>query len=141
MEKGKKQKGMFMKLFEKLIWSFDNSSSGFSARKLSAFAAIGIAAYVTIYNCVVLASKIDESTMYIIGIWLVFALLCLGIVTAEQILRFKEGLNTEKNVEDDHGVVAPDAPVDGVAPDATAEQIAKAQAMGEVKPEEDSPNI
>lgn len=105
MEKSKKvekiKKGMFMRIIEKITWSFDNSSSGFSARKLSAFWSVMVATLVTLYVTIYdkTASMIP---VYFAGIWLLYSLLCLGIVTAEQVLRFKEGFSNNKNDEDDH---------------------------------------
>jgi hypothetical protein len=93
MEK-KKNKWYLTKIFEKLIWSFDNSASGFSARKLSAWAAVSVSLYITVHYVA------PENLINVLGIWLIFALLCLGIVTAEQIIRFKDG-NTPAADDDD----------------------------------------
>ena len=69
-------------IIQKLIDSFDNKPNGFSARKLSAFIAIIIALYITI-------NYIDNTTLInALMVCLTFALLCLGIITAEQILKF-----------------------------------------------------
>lgn len=135
------KKGMIKKIIEKIIWSFDNTSSGFSSRKLSAFFANMIAAAVTVYNCIYNNGTIPDAVMYIVGIWLVYSLLCLGIITAEQVLRFKEGFSAEKNPEDDHGQTEETKPEDDETARAQAEmlkaQAEVAQAVGnEVKPEE-----
>ena len=81
------------KLFNNLIKSFTTDSDGFSARKLSAFVGVMTAIYVT-------AKEIpQEAQINALYAWLCFALVCLGIVTVEQIIRFKNGpeSNTDKN--------------------------------------------
>lgn len=79
------------KLFDNLIKSFTTDSEGFSARKLSAFVAVAIAIYVT-------AKEIpQDAQIHALYAWLCFALICLGIVTVEQIIRFKNGSN---NIEE-----------------------------------------
>lgn len=78
-----------MEAWKKFISSFDNTSNGFSGRKLSAFAGVCMALYITIIN--VDSSNVIEA----ITVWLAFSLLCLGIVTVEQIIRFKEGIDRE----------------------------------------------
>lgn len=81
------------KILNNLILSFSNEDGGFSARKLSAFAAIVIA--------YLLSLKYSDNTNIVeINLsWLAFALLCLGIVTIEQIIKFKNGKEEEKNEE------------------------------------------
>jgi len=75
------------KLFDNLIKSFTTDSEGFSARKLSSFAAVITAIYVT-------AKEIpQDAQIHALYAWLCFALICLGIVTIEQIIRFKNGSN------------------------------------------------
>jgi hypothetical protein len=82
------------KFFHKLLGSFDtNSPDSLSARKLSAFVGVMTAIYVT-------AKEIpQEAQINALYAWLCFALVCLGIVTVEQIIRFKNGpeSNTEEN--------------------------------------------
>jgi hypothetical protein len=79
------------KLMRKIIASFDNSTDGFSARKLSAFAGVIVSVIATFRF--VDAATIVEALM----VWLVFALLCLGIITAEQLLKFySRGKATEE---------------------------------------------
>lgn len=83
-----------VKLFNNWIQSFDNNpNTGFSARKLSAFLAVMIAFYVTIHYCS------TEILVDVIYAWLVFALLCLGIITIEQIIRLKNGNTTTTTIE------------------------------------------
>jgi len=77
-------------LFKKLIASFDNHSKGFSSRKLSAFIGVLVAIYIT-------QKHVESSNLEVILVtWLGFSLLCLGIVTAEQIITFKNGKKDEQ---------------------------------------------
>ncbi len=71
-------------MFKKLFASFDNTTLGYSARKLTAFASLCIAAGVTY----VLP---DDAKLHALYAWLLLVLLCLGIVTIEQIIRLKAG--------------------------------------------------
>lgn len=81
-------------IFQKLIHSFDNEPQGFSARKLSAFIAVVMAIYATVHY-------VDGTTVInALMVWLTFALLCLGIITAEQVLRFKGQSEPEKQKEE-----------------------------------------
>lgn len=72
-------------MFDKLLKSFDNSKDGWSGRKLSAFAGVFVSAFITF--------KYIEPQYLIeaIMVWLCFSLLCLGIVTIEQIVKLKNG--------------------------------------------------
>ena len=81
------------KFWEKLLGSFDTTSSGsLSARKLSAFAAVMTAIYVT-------AKEIPTSDQInALYAWLFFAAVCLGIVTAEQIIKLKNGSNSQQEI-------------------------------------------
>jgi hypothetical protein len=72
------------KIFKDLVASFTTDTLGFSARKLSAFAGVIVAIVVTF-------KLPKEAYLHAIYAWQTFALLCLGIVTVEQIIRFKEG--------------------------------------------------
>ena len=76
----------------KLVNSFDTKNDGFSGRKLSAF--VGIIA------CVVLSYKYTSSDNLegVLTIWLVFVAVCLGLVTAEQIMNLKNG-NQQPNAD------------------------------------------
>lgn len=78
-----------MSLFQKLIASFDNTTEGFAARKLSAFAAVVAAIYFSYQNCT------PENVVELVVTWLVFALLCLGLVTVQNIIDFKNGKSVE----------------------------------------------
>lgn len=72
-----------MKTFiTKLFASLDNHSLGYSGRKLTAVASTIIAVYVT-YTLPL------DVRLHALYAWQTLALLCLGIVTAEQIIKFK----------------------------------------------------
>jgi hypothetical protein len=72
------------KVLKDLIASFTTDTLGFSARKLSAFAGVVVAIAVT-YKLP------KDAYLHAIYAWQTFALLCLGIVTIEQIIRLKNG--------------------------------------------------
>jgi hypothetical protein len=72
-----------------LINSFTNDKEGFSARKLSAFAGVSIAGYLSKEH----SSEINVGMLVIY--WLLFALLCLSIITFEQIIKLKNGKDAE----------------------------------------------
>jgi 4-amino-4-deoxy-L-arabinose transferase-like glycosyltransferase len=76
----------------KLTGSLDNhSKNSFSARKLSALAAIMAAYYVTY-------TFTDITVLdYVLTAWLCFALLCLGIITAQQVIELKNGKKEAEN--------------------------------------------
>lgn len=76
-----------IKFIKNIVHSFNNEPSGFSARKLSAFAAVCTAIYVSIMYTT------SQNLPDVLWPWLGFALLCLGIITAEQLIRFREGKN------------------------------------------------
>lgn len=76
------------KLFTYLFHSFTNSPEGFSARKLSAFLAIIVSVIVTFK--LGSESNVVELTL----VWLGYSLLCLGIITIQQIIDFKAGRTT-----------------------------------------------
>jgi hypothetical protein len=68
-----------------LLNSFKNNTTGYSGRKLSAFVGVATAIYLTI--CKIPLENQLESLM----VWLAFSLLCLGIVTVQNIIEFKNG--------------------------------------------------
>ncbi len=76
-----------MKQFiQKILGSFDtHTKSSFSARKLTAFAFVVFAAYIHVRyvtpDNAIEALLVDAGT----------ALLCLGIITFEQVIKFKNG--------------------------------------------------
>lgn len=79
------------KIIKNLINSLNNTDSGYSARKLTAFSLMILIAYVH-YKYVDLSNAIEAILIDLGGV-----LLLLGIVTFEQIIRFREGgSNTPK---------------------------------------------
>ena len=71
-----------------LYLSFKTGPAGFSARKLTAFAAVVVAAFTTYKH----TNDANATTM--VSVWLLGAFLCLGIVTMEQITNLKNGKQT-----------------------------------------------
>jgi hypothetical protein len=90
MEKEKKQTGFI----GNIINSFYNNNIGFSGRKLTALFCVLYGAY--------LAKDLEgENRLHACYAFLSVALLCLGIVTVQNILDFKNGKennNTNSNV-------------------------------------------
>ena len=77
-----------------VIRSLDNvQNSGYSARKLTALFSMFMAAYIAIQK---LPSEAQLHALYSFEI---LALLCLGIVTIEQIIKFKTGNNDNTTTE------------------------------------------
>jgi len=72
------------KILNNILNSFTTDTLGFSARKLSAFVGILVAIVVTF-------RLPKDAYLHAVYAWQVFGLLCLGIVTVEQIIRFKDG--------------------------------------------------
>lgn len=81
------------KILSNLINSFTTDKDGYSARKLSAFAAVCVAIYVTV-KLIPVAAQIDA-----LYAWLIFAGVCLGIVTIEQIINLRNGSKQNKDNE------------------------------------------
>lgn len=78
-----------MTFLDKLIASLDNTTNGFAARKLSAFAGVCAAIYFSAMHTT------EGNVVDIVIIWLVFALLCMGLVTVQNIIDFKNGKTTD----------------------------------------------
>ena len=76
-----------MKLLTDIYNSFNTSEGGFSGRKLSAFAGVVTGSILSMKHTT------PDNVSMVLGIWLAFALLCLGIITAEQVIKFKNGGN------------------------------------------------
>lgn len=72
-----------IKIFENLLNSFNTGTGGYSGRKLSACFAVITSGVIT-YQYMK-----PEYLAECLVIWLAFALLCLGIVTIEQIIKLK----------------------------------------------------
>jgi hypothetical protein len=71
-------------MIKNLIDSLKNKGE-FSGRKLSAFVGVLTAIYLTIFK-IPLEHQLDA-----LMVWLSFSLLCLGIVTVQNVIEFKNG--------------------------------------------------
>lgn len=74
-----------MNFWDKLISSLDNHTNGLSGRKLSALAGVITAIYVTVFQLP------EGAKLHAMYAWLLFSAVCLGIVTIQQIIEFKNG--------------------------------------------------
>lgn len=74
-------------MIKNLLNSFKNDKVGYSGRKLSAFIGVATAIYLTIFK-IPLEHQLDA-----LMVWLSFSLLCLGIVTVQNVIEFKNGSN------------------------------------------------
>lgn len=72
-------------MIKNLINSLKNDSTGFSGRKLSSLVGVITGVYLTIFK-IPLENQLDA-----LMVWLAFSLLCLGIVTVQNIIDFKNG--------------------------------------------------
>jgi len=72
-------------MIKDLLNSLKNNAEGYSGRKLSAFVGVATAIYLTIFK-IPLEHQLDA-----LMVWLAFSLLCLGIVTVQNIIEFKNG--------------------------------------------------
>lgn len=79
-----------MSWLKKLLASFENSPGGFSARKLTAFAFAACAVYLQWNN----ANADNVPTLVLIDA--ATALLCLGIVTAAELIKLRGGSNSKE---------------------------------------------
>ena len=79
-----------MNIFKDLYNSFNTEAGGFSSRKLSAFLALVTAVWLS--HKYTTPQNLDS----IIITWLLFALLCLGLVTFGQIIQLKNGKDEPK---------------------------------------------
>lgn len=70
---------------ENVLNSLNTDKPGFSARKLSAFAAVMVSMYITIKH------STDTNVDTLIMTWLTFSLLCMGLITFAQLAQFKNG--------------------------------------------------
>lgn len=69
----------------KLFASLDNHSLGYSGRKLSALAGVITGIYITVHLLPI------DAQLHALYVWLLFALLCLGIVTIQNVIELKNG--------------------------------------------------
>lgn len=73
------------KILQKIESTFDTYSKGYSARKLTAF----VFCILTIYLCI---KHTTEANLYdVLIILLTFILLCFGMITFQDIIKFKNG--------------------------------------------------
>jgi len=79
-----------MNVIDKFLGAFDNSTpDSFSGRKLSSFAGV-VTAIVLTYLLP------EEAELHALYAWLLFSLLCLSVITAQQIIKFKNGNGESK---------------------------------------------
>ncbi len=78
----------FVKFIGDLFHSFYTNDKGVSARKISACVAVLVCLRVTISNTT------NENLESVLQVWLLYSLLCLGLVTFGQILQVKSGVST-----------------------------------------------
>jgi hypothetical protein len=74
-------------MIKNLIDTLKNKGE-FSGRKISAFVGVLTAIYLTIFK-IPLEHQLDA-----LMVWLSFSLLCLGIVTVQNVIEFKNGKTT-----------------------------------------------
>lgn len=73
-------------IYRKILGSLNNGPDGWSARKLAAFYAVNFgASYITVRLLP------EKDAIYGLVAWLIFALLCLSVITAENIIKFRNG--------------------------------------------------
>jgi hypothetical protein len=82
-------------IFTKLFASLDNHSLGYSGRKLTALFSILMGAYITCAKLPI------DAYLHALYAWQVLCMLCLGIVTVEQIIKFKNGNSSDKQTSDE----------------------------------------
>jgi hypothetical protein len=79
------------KLITKLFQSFEANKDGFSGRKISAMVAIVTGIYITV-------KLIPESAqLHALYAWQMFALVCLGLVTIPELIKFITEVKNGKN--------------------------------------------
>jgi hypothetical protein len=76
-------------ILNNILASLDNHSKGYSGRKLTAVWSVLVASYVT-------HRLPEDMRLHALYAWQILALLCLGIVTFEQIIKLKNGGNNEQ---------------------------------------------
>lgn len=74
-----------------LFGSLDNHSLGYSGRKLTALFSALMGAYITFFKLPI------EQQFNALCVWLLLCVLCLGIVTFEQIIKFKNGKDEQQS--------------------------------------------
>jgi len=74
-----------------LFGSLDNHSLGYSGRKLTALFSVLMGAYITYFKLPI------EQQFNALCVWLLLCVLCLGIVTFEQIIKFKNSKDEQQS--------------------------------------------
>jgi len=96
-------------IFSNWINSFSNEPGGFSARKEASFGGFVISVIIT------LKFTTTENLESILTLWLLFALLCLGIITMQQVAELKRGSSqkteTTTSTTTSEKTTAPNEPV------------------------------
>jgi hypothetical protein len=82
------------KILKFFLSSFDNYTKGSSGRKLSAFAAVSTAVFLAYKH-----TDVTNLNSVLITL-LVFALFCLGLVTADQLIKFMNSKNKKDENQD-----------------------------------------
>jgi hypothetical protein len=82
---------LFKTVLENLLGSFDVHTKSWSGRKLSGFIGVITGVAITAFNV-----KADSALYFLIS-WQVFALMCLGLITAQQLIEFKNKTNEPQN--------------------------------------------
>lgn len=81
------------KFINNLVDALHNKPEGFSARKLASFTGVMVGVFIT-------TKFTDGSNLEsVLTVWLIFSLLCLGIVTLQQIIDLKTGTTTTTKFE------------------------------------------
>lgn len=74
-------------IVQNILNSFSTNSLGWSARKLSAFAAFAIAGYVTIFQLQ------PDDKLHATYAWQTVGLMFLGFITADKLITLRNGRN------------------------------------------------
>lgn len=77
-----------MEAINNILNSFKNNNLGNSARKSSAFWGVMVATFITVYK---LPLNDQLQALYV---WLLFSMICMGIVTIENVIQLKNGKST-----------------------------------------------
>jgi hypothetical protein len=78
-------------IIDNIKGSLYNNNQGYSARKLTALFSILMGAYITKYKLPA------DAYLHALYAWQLLALICLGIITAQNVLDFKNGKNDTPN--------------------------------------------
>lgn len=92
--------------FKDFYNSFKNDQNGFGSRKLSAFYAI-----VCVSGVITLKYTTPDNLRDVVSIWLLFALLCMGLVTIQQIIQVINGVDKGDNTDPNSNTDQPAPPL------------------------------